>query len=213
MREISRQVQEQSGIDVLIEAEEGEDHLEYEEVDPSQEIDLSLPPASRLPQLIGSLPNLGRPVIIVLDSFDKFTEHARQALLYCLLDTVQSCRGELADNHTDPADQLPVAKVTGERGKATASRKECGLLVIGITSRIDCLTLLEKRVKSRFSHRVLRINSCYNVPDLLRFFKRILIADPGIDHIFSEEWQAFWLKCVEVLFLPWRGSDVKLTCK
>jgi len=35
---------------------------------------------------------LPRPTIVVLDAFDLFTSHARQALLYCLLDTVQSCR-------------------------------------------------------------------------------------------------------------------------
>ena len=52
---------------------------------------------------------LPRPTIVVLDAFDLFTSHARQALLYCLLDTVQSCRA-------------------GEGRK--------GVAVIGITTRV-----------------------------------------------------------------------------
>lgn len=88
-------------------------------------------------------------MIVVLDAFDLFAEHARQALLYCLLDTVQSCR---------------------------AGQGSRGLAVVGVTSRIvrfhsvyfslllslgvaqDCLTMLEKRVKSRFSHRIIRVS-------------------------------------------------------
>lgn len=74
-----------------------------------------------------------RAIIIVIDEFDMFTEHARQALLYCLLDVVQSVQ-------TGPG--------TGR-----------GIAVIGVTSRVDTLLLLEKRVKSRFSHRVWRVES------------------------------------------------------
>ncbi|BEI81172.1 hypothetical protein CcaverHIS002_0203320 [Cutaneotrichosporon cavernicola] len=76
-----------------------------------------------------------RAIIIVIDEFDLFTEHARQALLYCLLDVVQSVQ-------TGPVERTPR-----------------GLAVIGLTARVDTLLLLEKRVKSRFSHRVWRISS------------------------------------------------------
>lgn len=72
-----------------------------------------------------------RAIVIVLDEFDLFTEHARQALLYCLLDVVQSVQ-------------------------AGSGR---GIAVVGVTSRVDTLLLLEKRVKSRFSHRVWRVES------------------------------------------------------
>lgn len=76
-----------------------------------------------------------RAIIIVIDEFDLFTEHARQALLYCLLDVVQSVQ-------TGPVETTPR-----------------GVAVIGMTSRVDTLLLLEKRVKSRFSHRVWRVTS------------------------------------------------------
>lgn len=89
-----------------------------------------LPSSSHLPSLISALPMLSRPVVILLDAFDQFTSHARQALLYCLLDTVQSCR----------------SGIEGTKG----------LAVIGMTARVDVVNLLEKRVKSRFSHRILR---------------------------------------------------------
>lgn len=53
-----------------------------------------------------------RAIIVVIDEFDLFTEHARQALLYCLLDVVQSV-------------QTGAVERTGR-----------GMAVIGITSRV-----------------------------------------------------------------------------
>jgi origin recognition complex subunit 4 len=76
-----------------------------------------------------------RAIIVVIDEFDLFTEHARQALLYCLLDVVQAVQ-------TGPVESTPR-----------------GIAVIGLTARVDTLLLLEKRVKSRFSHRVWRVTS------------------------------------------------------
>ncbi|OBZ83015.1 Origin recognition complex subunit 4 [Choanephora cucurbitarum] len=61
------------------------------------------------------------PVLFILDEFDLFAEHPKQALLYNLFDAAQSAQNPMA--------------------------------VIGLTCRIDTLELLEKRVKSRFSHR------------------------------------------------------------
>lgn len=61
---------------------------------------------------MGALARQVKPVVVVLDGFDLFAEHARQALLYCLLDTVQSCRA-------------------GEGSR--------GLAVVGVTSRIVSL--------------------------------------------------------------------------
>ncbi|KAN0060195.1 origin recognition complex subunit 4 [Thecaphora frezii] len=68
-----------------------------------------------------------KPLVITLDDFDLFTARPRQALLYCLLDAVQA----------------------GSYG--------AGLAVVGLTSRVDTTDLLEKRVKSRFSHRILHV--------------------------------------------------------
>ncbi|QRV97621.1 origin recognition complex subunit 4 [Ceratobasidium sp. AG-Ba] len=123
MREIARQLVMQSGeaLDISLGEEEDDDGP----------TGVSVPTATHLPQIVGALARQARPTVVVLDAFDLFAEHARQALLYCLLDTVQSCRA-------------------GEGSR--------GLAVVGITSRIDCITMLEKRVKSRFSHRIIRIS-------------------------------------------------------
>ncbi|KAG8758630.1 hypothetical protein FRC12_009965, partial [Ceratobasidium sp. 428] len=125
MREIARQLVFQSGeaLDIPL----GDDEVDGAD-GPSG---VSVPTATHLPQIVGALARQVKPVIVVLDAFDLFAEHARQALLYCLLDTVQSCRA-------------------GEGSQ--------GLAVVGVTSRIDCITTLEKRVKSRFSHRIIRIS-------------------------------------------------------
>lgn len=81
-----------------------------------------------------------KPLIITLDEFDLFTARPRQALLYCLLDAVQ------------------------------AASYSAGLAVVGLTSRIDTVDLLEKRVKSRFSHRILHVR----LPGSYEIFERIV---------------------------------------
>lgn len=67
------------------------------------------------------------PLIVVLDQFDLLTQRQRQALLYCLLDAAQ------------------------------ANTYAPGMLVLGMTSRVDAADFLEKRVKSRFSHRIVHV--------------------------------------------------------
>lgn len=100
------------------------------------DLDLDIAPTTLPSQLLAQLSaSSPRAIIIVLDNFELFTEHARQALLYCLFDVVQSIR-------TGPM------QTTGR-----------GVAVIGATSRIDTPLLLEKRVKSRFSQRVYRVVS------------------------------------------------------
>lgn len=69
-----------------------------------------------------------RPLVIVLDQFEQFAQRPRQALLYCLLDAVQA------------ASYAP------------------GLLIIGLSTRVDAPDFLEKRVKSRFSHRSVHVH-------------------------------------------------------
>ncbi|WFC95802.1 origin recognition complex subunit 4 [Malassezia brasiliensis] len=69
-----------------------------------------------------------RPLLIVLDAFEQFAQRPRQALLYCLLDAVQA----------------------GSYGP--------GLAVVGMTTRVDAGDALEKRVKSRFSHRIIHVH-------------------------------------------------------
>ncbi len=113
------------------------------------------------------IPTLPRPTIIVLDAFDLFTLHARQSLLYCLLDTAQSCRA-----------------VKGNKGMA----------VIGVTTRVDTINMLEKRVKSRFSGRTLRTACPRRLTDWLRLAKAALCTPITTEH---EEWSRLWDTSVE----------------
>ncbi|WWD03936.1 hypothetical protein V865_001994 [Kwoniella europaea PYCC6329] len=126
IREMGRQIAEAEGTKVENDEEDVEEEGNDEEYAPTTL------PSHLLALLTQPSP---RAIIIVIEEFDLFTEHARQALLYCLLDVVQSIK-------TGPVEN------TGR-----------GVAVLGVTTRIDTLLLLEKRVKSRFSHRTFRIPS------------------------------------------------------
>ena len=213
MREIARQIQEQQGSSLLPPAEDEDEEDEDATEDGSPTAGPDLPLSSQLPGMIAALPGLGRPVIVVLDGFDGFAAHARQALLYCLLDTVQSCRGGSHPVKTDDklADTPPVlpdqerSSSTREDGDDAANslKGEHGLLVIGITSRVDCLTLLEKRVKSRFSHRIMRVGapSCLN--DFLALLKAVLHVGAEDESATAHEWRELWTASVNVMCLLW----------
>lgn len=125
--------------------------------------ELALPPPSHLPSLISSLPTLARPTIVVLDAFDLFALHGRQALLYCLLDTAQSCRV----------------------GHGTH-----GIAIVGVSTRVDTINLLEKRVKSRFSGRMLRTAGPSTIAEWNDIAEKVLrvSVDGGVSEEFSEMW-------------------------
>lgn len=171
MREIAYQLNHQTGSSFNLPEDAAEDMTQDEEEDNHQYN--FTPPAAYLPTLISQLPTLSYPVIVVLDAFDLFAQHPRQALLYCLLDTVQSCRAGAGRN---------------------------GLLVMGMTTKVNCVNLLEKRVKSRFSQRVLRVPSLTGVDDVVQFVKTIL--SPGLERSEPEgamqEWNRIWTDNVQV---------------
>lgn len=84
-----------------------------------------------------------KSVIFILDNFDLFCAHSKQALLYNLFDIVQSA-------------QAPIC-------------------VIGLTCKYDVLELLEKRVKSRFSHRQIPLfPGDMSFADRLSMYKELL---------------------------------------
>lgn len=176
MREIARQVAEQTGSETLTSSPNDDDENPFTEdiTDPSG-ITTSLPPSSHLPSLVASLSSLSRPVVLLLDGFHLFTGHARQALLYCLLDTVQSCRA-------------------GSNGQK-------GLAVVGLTSRIDIVNLLEKRVKSRFSHRLFRTTGDHSVGGLIGLLRRCLCTDIYAgQNVVKRDWEEMW-NCSVARFL------------
>jgi origin recognition complex subunit 4 len=157
-----------------------EEDVNNTEEEPNPFIDpgptISIPPPSHLPALISVLPTLSRPTVVILDAFDLFAQHARQSLLYCLLDTVQSCRVGQGNN---------------------------GLAVVGITTRIDTINLLEKRVKSRFSGRMIRTAP----PSDLLFWintSRRLLNTPADS---SSEWDTLWTFAVHTFLEDRRVVD------
>ncbi|KAH9927098.1 origin recognition complex subunit 4 C-terminus-domain-containing protein [Epithele typhae] len=136
---------------------------------------IALPPPAHLLALISMIPTLPRPTVIVVEGFDLFAEHARQSLLYCLLDTAQACRA----------------------GTGSGS----GMAIIGVTSRVDTLNLLEKRVKSRFSGRMIRTASPARFQHWIDLTKAVLSTPPpAATETTSEdgqEWTEMWQSSVE----------------
>lgn len=147
IREIAWQLSHQTGKQITLDDEEDGGNPDVNEDEMNQQDVASLPPPAYLPSLISTLPSQPKPVVVILDAFDEFALHGRQALLYCLLDTVQSCRVGSGLN---------------------------GLAVIGVTNRVDTINLLEKRVKSRFSGRMLRTAGPRSVQDWWRLTRGIL---------------------------------------
>ncbi|KAK7695834.1 hypothetical protein QCA50_000472 [Cerrena zonata] len=138
---------------------------------------ISLPPPAHLLALISVIPTLSRPTIIILDAFDLFAMHARQSLLYCLFDTAQHSRG-------------------GANGK--------GMAIVGVTTRIDTINLLEKRVKSRFSGRILRTAGPGKLEHWLHIARSLLCV--LIESEPTEEWSPIWHRAVDKFL---KDEDVK----
>jgi len=170
MREVARQLTQQTGRSFLPDSDANELDADDDIDNPfmNSSTPISLPPPSHLPALISVLPTLSRPTIVILDAFDLFALHARQSLLYCLLDTVQSCR---------------------------AGNGNKGVAVIGITTRVDTINLLEKRVKSRFSGRMLRTAAPPELDNWLDDARKLLSSPIHDQH--QEEWLPIWTASVD----------------
>ncbi|KAH9076981.1 origin recognition complex subunit 4 C-terminus-domain-containing protein [Lactarius deliciosus] len=178
LREIARQLSTQTGRSFDIEVTDMDDES-LRAADASDHAVL-LPPPTYLPTLISALPTLARPTVLILEAFDLFAIHGRQALLYCLLDTAQSCR---------------------------AGKGSKGIAVIGVTTRVDTINLLEKRVKSRFSGRMLRTAGPGTLDDWITIARNALTAKPSPS---NEEWEVWWAAAVEK-FLDDRSVQVALS--
>ncbi|TFK75878.1 hypothetical protein BDN72DRAFT_756469 [Pluteus cervinus] len=172
LREIAYQLTQQTGSSFLLDDEEEPSAVNDDDEnpflvpsEPNASQGVALPPASHLPALIGMLPTLSRPSIVILDAFDLFALHPRQSLLYCLLDTAQSCR-------------------------AGAGSK--GIVVIGMTSRIDANNMLEKRVKSRFSGRIYRTAPPAKLYQWLEVAKGVLSVETQTSDQHTAEWRTLW---------------------
>lgn len=181
MREVAYQLTHQTGVAFNIPDEEDGDETHAKpapELGADEQVDFT-PPAAYLPALISQLTSLKRPVVVVLDAFDLFVAHPRQALLYCLLDTAQSCRAGDGRN---------------------------GLLVVGASCVVNCVNYLEKRVKSRFSHRILKVANPSTIEEYTGIARRLLStpldeSDADVDKrskTVLAEWRELWKTSVEV---------------
>ncbi|KAI0000066.1 origin recognition complex subunit 4 C-terminus-domain-containing protein [Russula vinacea] len=166
LREIARQLSKQTGSSFDIEIGPNDDDG-FEHAADASDPAIPLPPSSYLPTLISALPTLARSTVLVLESFDLFAIHGRQGLLYCLLDTVQSCR---------------------------VGKNSRGIAVVGVTTRVDTINLLEKRVKSRFSGRMLRTAGPGTLDDWISIARNTFTVKPSPP---NEEWEVWWAGAVE----------------
>lgn len=98
--------------------------------------------AENLAFLLGCLrigeKHTSKSVVFVIDEFDLFCSHHNQTLLYNLFDISQSAQAPICIIGKFPNCWVCYFKP---------------FFLLGITCRLDVIELLEKRVKSRFSHR------------------------------------------------------------
>ncbi|GAA5889820.1 hypothetical protein JCM5296_002352 [Sporobolomyces johnsonii] len=109
---------------------------------------------------------LAKPIVIIVDEFDLFALHPRQSFLYCLLDIVQG------------------------------NRRRGGVGVVGVSARVDCLSLLEKRVRSRCQSHVLQVMLPSTFTAFVETGKRLMRADQRAWELVkgeeAGEWAAKW---------------------
>ncbi|XP_074158230.1 origin recognition complex subunit 4 isoform X3 [Sminthopsis crassicaudata] len=87
--------------------------------------------------------------------------------------------------------------------------------VIGLTCRLDILELLEKRVKSRFSHRQIHLMNSFSFSQYLKIFKeQLTLPEAFPDKHFTEKWnetvQARGLISQNLIFLTCTMSSKRL---
>ncbi|KAB0406167.1 hypothetical protein E2I00_017770 [Balaenoptera physalus] len=86
--------------------------------------------------------------------------------------------------------QLHESHGKGSMGVSLAAAAVCtdSVAVIGLTRRLDILELLEKRVKSRFSHWQIHLMNSFGFPQYLKIFKEQLSLSAVLpDKIFAEK--------------------------
>lgn len=98
----------------------------------------------------GTKPSLFVPIVFVIDEIDRYTHSAKQTLLYNLFDMAQSSSSRTED------------------GGDTKSSGGTTISVIGITTKTTVREQLEKRVKSRFSQRIIQFNKVRDLEEFCR---------------------------------------------
>lgn len=123
-----------------------------------------------------------RPVLFILDEFDLFAHHKNQTLLYNLLDVSQSAQAPVAVVGLTCRLVRPINSPTAQ----VLLRPTLVLLF-----HQDVLELLEKRVKSRFSHRQIHLLSSPTFPQYLERVKsRLRLPQDFPDGAFAQDWNS-----------------------
>lgn len=97
-----------------------------------------------------------------------------------------------------------------------AQAKKAPIVVLGLTTRIDVVESLEKRVKSRFSHRYVHLSLPRSLPAFWEVCKEGLTAsedelnavDSNTNTACQGEFLSFWQRMIEVSSLGWYYSIV-----
>eukprot|EP00842_Homolaphlyctis_polyrhiza_P005143 jgi/Hompol1/562/HPOL_003763-RA len=123
------------------------------------------------------------PVIFVLDEMDLFALHAKQTLLYNLFDVAQK-------------RQAPIAVI------GLTTRLASHTLSVYLSYR-DIVEMLEKRVKSRFSHRMIHLYPPPSFEAALKCIKQDLIipSDHKSSGIYNPAFVQSFNQSIENLFV------------
>ncbi|KAJ2823617.1 origin recognition complex subunit 4 [Coemansia erecta] len=79
-----------------------------------------------------------------------------------------------------------------------AQSQQTPIAVLGVTARIDVMDLLEKRVKSRFSHRQIYVHNVEDISEFTRIARTALCIDPTRDtRVVSEAYAGQFNRRVE----------------
>lgn len=78
-----------------------------------------------------------------------------------------------------------------------------GIAVLGLTTRVDTLLLLEKRVKSRFSHRIWRVAS----PLASAPASNKVNGTSGTDGMDGVKEEAGWKRLVQRALVLWKTEE------
>lgn len=130
-----------------------------------------------------------RPLLFILDEFDLFAHHKNQTLLYNLFDVSQSAQAPVAVvGLTCRLVRLALYSLKAGYFFRGGSK---GLFFFSLGSVQDVLELLEKRVKSRFSHRQIHLlSSPMLVQYMERFRMQLSLPENFPDDKFAQEWNA-----------------------
>ena len=162
-----------------------------------------------------------------MEEFDLFTEHARQALLYCLRELIPLTLVMLG--------LIFIVDVVQSVKTGPVESTGRGIAVIGVTCRVVCplsftlrlrslidgqdtLLLLEKRVKSRFSHRMWRVISPLSSdgPGWKEIMGRVLVPwEHGMGRTKEDreviKWKGDWQFAVDVSEMSMGQCEARLT--